>query len=111
MKPGSSGGTDDGAEVRKLSHEQQLAECARDLIKALPSSKIEEISPTDGEEATKEKLMAQVRFESSMFAVQKKFGEDVMKEVLEAVKPGGTPSSALAGTEELKELELKMKTC
>jgi len=110
MKPGPLSGVDESAEVKNFSYEQKLLECTKELMKALPSSKIEEVSHTDNEEATREKLMAQVRFESSMYAVQKKFGEDIMKEVLEATKPGAAPA-ALAGTKELKELEHKMKTC
>merc|ERR1719323_2840281 len=100
---------DVGTEVKNLSYEQQLVECTKELIKALPSSKLEEVQQTDSEEATRDKLMAQVRFESAMYAVQKRFGEETMKQVLEATK--GAAPAALAGTDELRELEDKLKRC
>merc|ERR1719158_2154161 len=53
--------------------------------------------------------MMQVRFETSIFSVQKKFGEDTMKQVLSAAKGEGDVPPALAGTPELRQLTEKLK--
>jgi len=110
MHCGPSSGDNDAPGMTDLPHDEKLLACARDLIQALPEGKIEEVSQHDTEESTREKLMAQVRFESSMFTVQKKFGEEILKEVLGATRPGSTPSS-LAGNKELKDLEQKLNSC
>mmetsp|Transcript_53375 Transcript_53375/g.155570 ORF Transcript_53375/g.155570 Transcript_53375/m.155570 type:complete len:441 (-) Transcript_53375:36-1358(-) len=110
MQSGSLNQVAEGAETANLSPEQQLVECAKDLAKALPDTKIEDLSQTDSEEATRDKLMMQVKFESSMYGVQRKFGEEVMKKVLEATKDGPVPA-ALAGTPELKCLRDKLGMC
>lgn len=100
----------DSSEVDKLSRSEKLLQCAQELLKALPSRKLEDVSEADSEDAAGEKLMAQVRFESSMFSVQQKFGEDTMKEVLGATRGATTPPE-LAGTKELEELIDKLKKC
>merc|ERR1719401_1189688 len=105
---------DKGEDISSLSKEEKLVLCAKDLIKALPSRKLDEPQPSDSEDDAREKLMAQVRFESSMFSVQKRFGEEVMKEVLGATRgnnDGAAVAPGLAGSSELKELEGKLKVC
>jgi len=109
MKKGALAKSDNSA-VDKLSRSEKLLQCAQELLKALPSRKLEDVSQTDSEDAAGEKLMAQVRFESSMFSVQNKFGEDTMKEVLGATKGTSAPPE-LAGTKELEELIDKLKRC
>lgn len=110
MLHGPSSSDNDAPGMMDLSHDERLLACARELINALPEGKIEEVSQHDTEESTREKLMAQVRFESSMFTVQKKFGEEILKEVLGATRPGSNPSS-LAGSKELRDLEQKLNVC
>lgn len=110
MLRGPGSGDNDAPGMTDLTHDEKLLECARELIKALPEGKIEEVSQHDTEESTREKLMAQVRFESSMFTVQKRFGEEILKEVLGATRPGSTPAS-LAGSKELRDLEQKLNVC
>lgn len=80
------------------------------MIAALPNKKLEDLSNHDSEDAAGEQLMAQVRFESSMFAVQKKFSEPIMKEVLSATRGQDVPKE-LAATKELRELVDKLKLC
>lgn len=109
MKRGSLEKSDNSA-VDKMSREEKLLQCAQELLKALPSRKLEDVSQTDSEDAAGEKLMAQVRFESSMFSVQNKFGEDTMKEVLSATRGSEVPPE-LAGTKELTELISKLQRC
>lgn len=94
-----------------LTREEQLVQCARELIEALPNQRLEEVDQHDSEDSTRDKLMAQVRFESSMYAVQKRFGEEVLKEVLASAKDGGETPAALAGTGELSELRQKLRVC
>lgn len=104
-------GEDD--EVSKLDPVERLLQCARDLIAALPNRKLEEVQQNDTEDDTRDKLMTQVKFESSMFAVQKRFGEEVMKQVLGAAKPA-SPSDVppgLEATPELEELRAKLRSC
>lgn len=110
MHPGSGNQDPEGSEVADLSPEERLLHCAKELARALPDRKMEEVTSMDSEETTREKLMAQVKFESSMFAVQKKFGEEVMKKVLGATRQGTVPP-ALVGTPELRELEQKLSAC
>jgi len=110
MLHGPSSSDNDAPGMMDLSHDERLLACARELINALPEGKIEEVSQHDTEESTREKLMAQVRFESSMFTVQKKFGEEILKDVLGATRPGSNPSS-LAGSKELRDLEQKLNVC
>lgn len=110
MAPGSLG-KDDNAEIGKLSYDEQLRLCARELTAALPDSKLEEVQQDDDEDHTRDKLMAQVKFESSMFAVQKRFGEVVMKEVLGATKGGGEVPKALEDAPELRGLISKLRNC
>lgn len=110
MRSGPLNQAEEGAEVAGLSDKEKMIECAKDLTNALPDRKIEEPSQTDSEEAVRDKLMIQVRFESSMFGVQKKFGEEIMKKVLEATKCGPVPPE-LAGSPELKQLVEKLSMC
>ena len=67
------------------------------------------MSHQDTEEATREKVMAQVKFETSIYKVQQKFGEEMMKEVLDSAKPGAVGVKGLAGTPELEELKAKIQ--
>merc|ERR1719188_2920377 len=69
-----------------MSRDERLLACTKELIKVLPSRKLEEPQQTDSEDSAREKLMAQVRFESSMFAVQKRFSEEILKEVISAAR-------------------------
>eukprot|EP00413_Alexandrium_margalefii_P020873 CAMPEP_0204568600 /NCGR_PEP_ID=MMETSP0661-20131031/37282_1 /ASSEMBLY_ACC=CAM_ASM_000606 /TAXON_ID=109239 /ORGANISM="Alexandrium margalefi, Strain AMGDE01CS-322" /LENGTH=208 /DNA_ID=CAMNT_0051576641 /DNA_START=1 /DNA_END=624 /DNA_ORIENTATION=+ len=110
MRGGPLGKVEEGAETANLSPEEQLLQCAKDLAQALPESKLEELSQTDSEEAAREKLMMQVRFETSMYGVQKKFGEEVMKKVLEATRAGPVPA-ALEDSAELRRLRERLKDC
>lgn len=100
---------DDPSAVSSLTREEQLLQCARDLTGALPTHRLEEVSQYDSEDATRDKLMAQVKFESSMYAVQRRFGEEVLKEVLGATK--GDVPPPLADTPELRELQEKLRLC
>lgn len=109
MKRGALGKSDNSA-VEKMTRSEKLIQCAQELLNALPDRKLEDVSQTDSEDAAGEKLMAQVRFESSMFSVQNKFGEDTMKEVLGATRGSSAPPE-LAGTKELAELIDKLKRC
>ena len=83
--------------------------CAQEVIAAFPDRKFEEMSQQDTEEATREKVMAQVKFETSIYKVQQKFGEELMKEVLDSAKPGAVGVKGLAGTPELEELKAKIQ--
>ncbi|CAE8634489.1 unnamed protein product [Polarella glacialis] len=105
-----------GSDISHLSRDEKLRECAKDLIDALPNRKLEEVQQSDSEEDTRDKLMAQVKFESSMFAVQQKFGEDIMKDVLNATKAspdsaGVAVPEALANSSELNDLIAKLRVC
>jgi len=96
-----------------MSRDERLLACTKELIKGLPCSKLEEPQQTDSEEVAREKMMAQVRFESSMFGVQKRFGEEIMKEVLSAANGNEKAAipTCLAAAPELKELQQKLQTC
>jgi len=109
MKRGPMAKSND-TEVSKLSKEEQFRQCASDLIEALPDRKLEEVSSVDSEDVTREKLMAQVRFESAMFSVQKKFGEDLLKEVFSMAQGGSPPPEVggLAGSKEMRALRKKL---
>jgi len=98
------------AETSGLSKEEQCRQCASDLIAALPSMKLEEVSSVDSEAVAREKLMAQVRFESAMFSVQKKFGEDLFKEVFNmAHSSSASPEDVgLAAMKEMRDLRQKL---
>jgi len=109
MRKGALSSEED-AEVQSLSREEKLLRCTKELLAALPDKKLEELSNHDSEDAAGEKLMAQVRFESSMFAVQKKFSESIMKEVLGATRGVDVPKE-LINSGELKELVEKLKMC
>mmetsp|Transcript_90837 Transcript_90837/g.256573 ORF Transcript_90837/g.256573 Transcript_90837/m.256573 type:complete len:418 (+) Transcript_90837:84-1337(+) len=93
----------------KLSKDERLLLCTKELIKALPSSKLEEPQQTDSEDVAREKLMSQVRFEASMFQVQKRFSEEIMKEVLNATR--ADPPASLAAAPEFQTLKDKLRTC
>mmetsp|Transcript_22148 Transcript_22148/g.27294 ORF Transcript_22148/g.27294 Transcript_22148/m.27294 type:complete len:203 (+) Transcript_22148:1-609(+) len=97
------------ASVRNLSKEEQVFLCAKEVIAAFPSRRFEDVHQQDTEEATREKVMAQVKFETSIFKIQQKFGEELMKEVLDAAKPGAVGVKGLAGTPELEELKAKIQ--
>lgn len=100
----------DASEVSHLSRKEKLIKCTQDILKALPSRKLEEVGPSDSEDAAGEKLMLHVRFESSMYTIQRQFGEDMVKEILTSIKESKTPPE-LVGIPELEQLAEKMKTC
>jgi len=103
--------SDDSGEIAKLSEKERFLFCAREVTNALPNRKIEEPQQTESEEVVRDKLMAQVRFESSLFTLQKRFGEDTLKEVIAATKDPGSAPAALKGTKELEELRKKLLIC
>jgi len=107
MKAGAMKQFDD-SEIANLTHKEKLVRCAQELLKAMPSRKLEEPSPSDTEDTAGEKLMAQVRFESTMFSIQRTFGEPMVKEVIGHVRSPDMPGE-LEGVEELKQLAEKMK--
>eukprot|EP00928_Gymnodinium_smaydae_P061750 TRINITY_DN45767_c0_g1_i1.p1 TRINITY_DN45767_c0_g1~~TRINITY_DN45767_c0_g1_i1.p1 ORF type:complete len:421 (+),score=107.87 TRINITY_DN45767_c0_g1_i1:60-1322(+) len=110
MVPGGSSGVEAEAECTLTGHERLIA-CTKDFMASLPSRKLEEPLPSDPEDVAKDKLMAGVKFESSMFAIQKRFGEDTLKEVLCAARGEGEYSASLVAAPELKELRQKLKVC
>lgn len=99
----------DNLEMEGVSHAEKLRLCAVEMTEKLPSTKLEEPSQTDSEAQVQEKLMAQVRFESVMFEVQKRYGENVVKEVIEASRDIGQP--AVRNMKEIKPLIQKLKQC
>eukprot|EP00913_Durusdinium_trenchii_P028590 g26813.t1 len=94
--------------VDHLSKEEKVLLCAREVIEALPNRRLDEPNSFDTEEETRDKIMAQVKFETSIFKVQQRFGEEMIKEVLDSAKMGGAPPG-LAGTAELDELKVKLE--
>ncbi|CAJ1352092.1 unnamed protein product [Effrenium voratum] len=52
-----------------------------------------------------------VKFETSMYKVQQRFGEEIMRQTLDAAKPGGSAPQGLAGTPALAELQAKLHNC
>jgi len=97
--------------IAKLSKDEQLLMCAKELCSILPKQKIQEVKEGEPEEASRDKLMAQVKFESSMYALSQKFGEEITKQVLTAATKGEDVSQALNSSEELKTLRAKLKVC
>lgn len=100
---------DSDASLVNLSKEERLLLCAREVIAAFPSRKLEEPHQQDSDEATREKVMAQVKFETSIYKVQQKFGEEMMKEVLDSAKADAVGVRGLSGTPELEELKAKIR--
>lgn len=98
-------------ELAKLSNDEKLLLCVREIIKALPNRKLEEPLQTDSQEVIKEKMMTQVRFEGEMYKVQKKFGEEFTKEVLSYAKEDSNIPAALAKTQDLKKLRDCLCVC
>lgn len=101
--------------IAGLSQEERVVLCAQELIAALPSKRLdmEEVGAGDHEEVAREKVMAQVKFETSVFKVQQKFGEEMMREVLESTKQRHDSSrvpKGLAGSPELAELSAKLRS-
>mmetsp|Transcript_68106 Transcript_68106/g.197378 ORF Transcript_68106/g.197378 Transcript_68106/m.197378 type:complete len:435 (-) Transcript_68106:80-1384(-) len=111
MKRGAATAEDDSAGLDSLSEDEKMLACTRELTSALPGTKLEEPKNTDSDDVARDKLMAQVRFESSMFALQKRFGEDLMKQVLAAAKGDGSVPACLATSTELKQLREKFRLC
>jgi len=109
MKAGAMA-QDDGSEVANLGYREKVIKCAQELLKAMPDRQLADVSQSDSEDAAGEKIMAQVRFESSMFSVQRQFGEALVKEVLGLVRPNSLPAE-LEGVEEIRQLGEKMKQC
>jgi len=108
MKAGPLG-KDDNSDVTNLSQAEKLQKCCQELLKVMPNRKLDDVNAADSEDAAGEKLMAQVRFESSMFSVVKIFGEEVVKQVLAATR--GSIPSELEGVPELTELVEKLRIC
>lgn len=107
MKSGAMKQFDDST-IANLSFKEKVTRCAQELLKAMPTRKLEEPSSTDTEDVAGEKLMASVRFESTMYSVQRTFGENMVKEVIGHVRSSVVPAD-LEGVEELKHLAEKMK--
>ncbi|CAK0867727.1 unnamed protein product [Prorocentrum cordatum] len=100
------------SEVASLSHGEKLLQCARELVAGLPDRKLEEVTVNDGEEEAREKVVAQVKMESAMYAVQKRFGEETMKLVFTAAQGSSEDvPDALRGAKELAELGRKLQVC
>lgn len=109
MKKGKLVVEDTSSDLKDLGRIERLRLCAQELTKKLPNTKLEEPSPTDSEEQASEKLMAQVRFESSMYETQQRFGEDCVKEVIEASR--GMGSLDVRQLKEIEPMIKKLKVC
>lgn len=110
MKKGALAQSED-SEISNLSRDEKFLRCTQELIAALPDVRLEEVTQNDSEEETRDKLMIQVKLESSMFMVQKRYSEEVMKEILAAANQGKPVPPALEGTAELAELKRKLRIC
>lgn len=108
MKRGPLQSADD-SEVVGLTHEEKLLRCVQELTDAVPDTQLKEISHLDTDDTAREKVMLSVRFESAMYAVQKRFGEAVMKEVLEAAKTPQRPHDVLSNTKAMRQLTEKLR--
>merc|ERR1719162_68849 len=108
MKRGPIESSDD-AEGGGLTTREKLFRCVQELTEAVPDTQLEEISHLDTEDTARQKVMVSVRFESAMYAVQKRFGEAVMKEVLDAAKNPAQPHDTLSNTEAMQRLTEKLK--
>lgn len=98
----------DDAEVSTLSWKEKLQKCVKDVIKAVPDAELKDINASDSEEQAREKVMKKVRFETAMYAVQKKYGEAVMKEVLECARQPNVPHEVLSAVKEMEILREKL---
>ena len=94
--------------VEHLSKEERVHLCAKEVISVMPSKRLEEPLSFDSEEVTRDKVMAQVKFETGIYQVQRKFGEEMLKEVLDSAKMG-FQLKGLSGTPELEELQEKLR--
>lgn len=102
----------DQSDVANLSKEEKLRRCAEDLCNALPDRKLEQPNATDPENVVGDKIMAQVRLESSMYSVTLKYGEEVFQEVVQSANSKNlAPSATLALSKELQRLKEKLKLC
>jgi hypothetical protein len=110
MKQGSMTKVDD-AEVANLSRKEKYQRCVQELLKVMPSTKLEEPRASDSEDAAGEKLMSQVRFESSMYSVCRLYGEDVVKDVLAACKDKSIPREMESIKEDIAQLTEKLRIC
>jgi len=110
MKKGAFDGPE-STEMTSLTLEQKLLKCTKEVAEAMPNRKLEEVRETDSEDVLSEKVVAQVKFETAMFRIQRKYGEDTVRQVIEAAGGRGTPPAAVAGLPEWKELQDKMRRC
>lgn len=92
MLRGGLTGEDYANELKGLTEEDKMLKCASEVTASLPNGKLEEPCHSDGEEATRQKLMMQVKFEANMFKVKSKFGEELMHQVLEFAKGNNAPT-------------------
>lgn len=99
-------------DLDSLSLHDKLVKCSEEMVESLPDHKLEDVQPTDSEEVAGQKLMQQVQFESSRFALQKRFGEGTFKLLVDATRGelDGVPES-YAKSKELKALKAKLVQC
>lgn len=98
------------SELDGLSRIEKLKLCAKEFTAMLPDTKIDNRDPnTLSEVEANESMLQQVRLQSQMYELQKRFGEKCMNEVMEASKDHG--SLDVRKMEEMKPLIAKLKTC
>lgn len=111
MERGKLPSANAAALLEGLSEDEKHLLCAKELTEALPPQKLEELMPTDSEDVSREKLMAQVKFESAMFALKQKFGDDLITAVIDAGRGDGKIPVCLADTAELRSLRDRLVQC
>lgn len=105
MKPGKIQKAVD-ASIASLSGDEKLQRCTKELASVMPKD-LEVPSQHDTEEEAQRKVMIQVKWESTVFKLTEKYGEDVVKEVMGfAAQDDGSSGipKAVASLAEFKEL-------
>jgi tetratricopeptide (TPR) repeat protein len=92
------------ADLAGLSKIEKVRLCMKELIAILPKTRIEEPSQDDPES-----MMIGVKLQSGMFNLQKRFGQEIMTEAMEAGKDYG--SLDVRSLAEAKELREAMRVC
>lgn len=93
--------------IKSLSTDERLLKCAEATLEMMPDTVMEQPSEFDSEDVAHTKMLAHVKFQSSIFKLESTYGEDTLKQVL--TNAHENPSLAGAYGEVIQRLRKKMQ--
>jgi hypothetical protein len=82
LKQGGMAAGGDDESLKGLSADEKRLQCAKATLEMMPNTAMEQPSQFDTEEVAATKMLAQVKFQSTIYKLESKYGEDTFRQVM-----------------------------